>query len=232
MSEDTGTKTLAPPYLSFTTLRNFLAGMKEGIIPSRIDKTMMAGQSGSAQSNLMSTLKFFDLIKDDGTPTATLEPLVKAGGTEWAKVWRPILEAHYKPIIGDLELARATVGQLNEKFIGAGVTGETARKCYSFYTAAADAAGIVLSPHLKPNVRSGGGTRKPRKARAVTPKVEEEGGHGQEHVTPAPEGHRKAVLPLTNDSSRVFKVEAPATVTTSELKRIQAWLGFQLIVED
>jgi hypothetical protein len=231
MSED-NSKGSIPPYLSFTTFRNFIEGMREGVIPSRIDKTMMVGQSGGTQSYLLSGLKFFDLIDDAGTPTAALEPLVKSAGTDWPKTWKPIFEKHYKSILDGLDLSRATVGQLHEKFAALGLTGETVRKCHSFFAAAADAAGIALSPHLKPNVRSGSGTRKPRKARAATPKVEEEDARGQEHAAPAPEGHRKAVLPLTNDSSRVFKVEAPATVTTSELKRIQAWLGFQLIVED
>jgi hypothetical protein len=37
---------------------------------------------------------------------------------------------------------------------------------------------------------------------------------------------------LTADGSRAVKLQAPATITTAELKRIQQWLSFQLIVDD
>jgi len=39
-------------------------------------------------------------------------------------------------------------------------------------------------------------------------------------------------LPLDKSGARVFIVKSPPTVTQQELKRIQEWLSFQLIVED
>jgi hypothetical protein len=45
-------------------------------------------------------------------------------------------------------------------------------------------------------------------------------------------GEQRFVLPLDRSGARKFIAISPATVTSQELKRIQDWLSFQLIVED
>jgi hypothetical protein len=45
-------------------------------------------------------------------------------------------------------------------------------------------------------------------------------------------GEQRFVLPLDRNGSRKFTVISPAIVTPQELKRIQDWLSFQLIVEE
>jgi hypothetical protein len=45
-------------------------------------------------------------------------------------------------------------------------------------------------------------------------------------------GEQRFVLPLDRGGNRKFIAISPATITTQELKRIQDWLSFQLIVED
>lgn len=59
------------------------------------------------------------------------------------------------------------------------------------------------------------------------------GGQGQANVdlTLGPT-EQKFVLPLDRAGSRKFIAISPATITSQELKRIQDWLSFQLIVED
>ena len=45
-------------------------------------------------------------------------------------------------------------------------------------------------------------------------------------------GEQRFVLPLDRGGTRKFVAISPATITSTELKRIQDWLSFQLIVED
>lgn len=231
MSEEPNA-TMKPPYLAYTTFKNFLKGMKAGVVPSRIDKSMMPGQSGATQSYLLSALKFFQLIDKQGVPQPSLHSLIEGDDASQKSSWGDVFKAAYIPIIGDLNLERATEGQLNEKFQAQGLGGETVRKCFAFFVAGAEAAGIPLAPHLKPNTRSSG----PRKARRAKTTKNGNGAPANvlpEVITPHTRvGHNVATLPLNADNTRHVRFEAPATITSAELKRIQAWLGFQLIVED
>jgi hypothetical protein len=225
-----------PPYLPYTTFKNVITNLnKNGITPARIDKTVLAGQSGGMQSWLWAALRFFDLMDKDKAPTPELKSLVQAEGEDRTKIWRRVFDRAYQPIIGDLDLRTATLGMLHEKFADQGLTGETVRKCHSFYAAAAADAGIVLPPQLKANARPSG----PRKARKKSGKAvtgtesedeftsegETNGGNGKE---PA----QVSSLLLDKEGRRSVKLKAPATITKSELERIKNWLSFQLIVED
>jgi hypothetical protein len=232
MSEESLIK---PPYLPYTTFKNVIGNLnKNGIIPARIDKTVLAGQSGGTQSYLWSALRFFGLIDDGKAPTENLKALVNAEGEERKKIWREIFDNAYDPIIGNLDLPTATLGMLHEKFSDQGLNGETVRKCHSFYAAGAEDAGITLPPQLKANTRPSG-PRKPRKKSnkpggGTEPDDEfadesENGGDNQETS-------QKATLLLDRTGKRSFKFKAPPTITSAELERIQQWLKFQFIVEE
>ena len=189
MKEENQTK--PPPYLSFTTFKNFLATLKNGVIPARIDKTLMLGQSGATQSYLMSTLRFFDLIDSTGAPKPELKALVTSEGDERQKIWKPIFEKGYEPIIGNLNLETATVGMLHEKISRHGLAGETVKKSHSFFAAAAKEAGVPLAPQLEPNARgSGSGGRRRKKPSPPKPTggepddvFDENGSDGGEQTT-------------------------------------------------
>jgi hypothetical protein len=225
------------PYLPYTTFKNVIGNLnKNGIIPARIDKTVLAGQSGGMQSYIWSALRFFDLIDENKAPTDDLKKLAPVEGDERKKIWRPIFERAYGPIIGDLDLPTATLGMLQDKFAEQGLAGETVRKCHSFYSAAADDAGIQLPPQLKANTRQSG----QRKARKKTAKGV---GNGDEQETDEfgetqgdgngdKEPSRVYTLLLDREGKREVKVKTPNTMTTAELERIKNWLGFQVIIDD
>ena len=90
----------------------------------------MVGQSGATQSYLMASLRFFDLIDSNGAPKPELKALVTNEGDERQKIWKPIFEKGYEPIIGDLNLQTATVGMLHDKFSAHGLASETVKKCH------------------------------------------------------------------------------------------------------
>jgi hypothetical protein len=226
MPDENSTKPKAP-YLPYSTFKKFIAGFKSGV-PSRIDKTLMNGHSGSMQSWLLSALKFFNLTDAVGAPTENLERLAQGDEDSRKKLWKEIFSTAYSPIVNGLDLKRATLGQLYESF-GEEFSVETKKKCQSFFAAGAEDAGIELAPQLKPNTR-GTGPRKPRKPKpAETPKADGDGHHEDEKL-----GGKTSVatLLLDREGARVVKLHAPPTVTKAELDRIQKWLSFQLIVED
>jgi hypothetical protein len=153
-----------PPYLPYTTFKNFLLSLKAGAIPSRIDKSLLDRYSGSIQSWLISALKFFRLTDESGKPQPKLDAFI--GGDEQTRkqLWRGIFDKAYAPLIDNLDLSRATPGELSERFAAQGLSGETLIKCHAFFAAAAEDAGVALADHLKVRPKSAG-PRKSRKSR-------------------------------------------------------------------
>ena len=226
-----------PPLLSYVTFKNFIESLrKTGMVPSRIDKTLMDGQSGSTQSYLLSALKFFGLTLSNGTPTAELDALLKSEGEQRKEILKRLFTKGYGPILGDLDLGRATLGMLNEKFGLQGFTGDSIRKCHTFFAMAAEDAGVPISPQLKVSPArnpAGGGARKNRKKPNGKPiaDVHDEFAHDPEKENGGHETTQVATLLLDKDGKRAVRLKAPATITSAELDRIQKWLSFQLIVE-
>jgi hypothetical protein len=159
-----------PAYVPYKTFTNFVSTLKESGLPNRIDRSVLAGQSGATQSFLLSTFRFLGLISNDGTPTPALKELTShAEDSEGYKAaWRKIIESKYAFLLnGGFKAESATESQFLEKLQEKGVSGETARKSLTFFTLACEKAGIKLSPHLKSKRGSGNG--RPRKRRDTQP---------------------------------------------------------------
>jgi len=159
-----------PPYLSYATFKTFLGTLKQAI-PGRIDKTVMTSFSGANQTQLLHALKYLKLIDANGVPQSTLVTLVKSEGPERHKIQQELLRAAY-PFLNDphFDLATATSGQLDEQFAKL-ATGDTVRKCKTFFLPAAKEAGLQVSPHIKEVGKRTPANGKARKARtsAVAP---------------------------------------------------------------
>lgn len=230
---DTNDATVKPPYLSYTTLKNFLGNFKEGVIPSRIDKSLMPGQSGATQSYILNSLQFLGLTDEKGVPQSSLQSLISSIGdpVAYEEEWKKVFLSAYAKIISDLDLSKATPDELKDKFRAFGYGGDTLRKCHVFFIAAADAGGVQLAPHLKVPGRAAPSSRRSSGKKSPPPAMKEvETPKPNAHIIP--EGMTSATLPLDAAGKRYFKVETPMTIRKSELERIQSWLSFQLIVTD
>jgi hypothetical protein len=161
MNTESGTTANKPPYLPYSTFKNFLASIKAGAIPSRIDKSLLDRYSGSVQSWLISALKFFGFTDDGGKPQPELESFIESEEQDRKKIWRELFDKAYAPLINGLDLTRATPGELSERFAAQGLSGETLIKCHAFFAAAAEDAGVTLADHLKVRPKPSG----PRKSR-------------------------------------------------------------------
>jgi len=174
-----------PPYLPYATFKNFLDSLKAGI-PGQIDRSVMRSLSGSAQSMLIGSLRFFDLISEDGKPSPTLGKLVNAEPVDRQKILRGLIETAYPFMFGDgISLKTATPKQVADAFADAGVSGDTIRKAVVFFLSAAKDADIPLSPFLKVRQpgRPPGSSGKRRPGRPVAPSITSNRG-GVDEKTP------------------------------------------------
>jgi hypothetical protein len=222
-----------PPYTAFTTFKNFLTTLKKTTIPPIIDTSMMGNMSGSAQGQIKQTLRFLGLTTLAGTVTPQLRALVGALGTDkWKETLTQTMTEAYKPVIQDLDIENATLGQLMEciKTRG-GLNGSALRKATRFYLDAAKDAGIKLSPHFA--VRGlgvlAGQSTKPSRARAAARAKEEQededdepGGRTLGAARDVPEGFEELLVPLPNRDPIVLHV--PEDMTDAE------WLFVQTFV--
>lgn len=141
-----------PPYIAYKTLRNFLDGLKNAAVPSIIDRSVMPNSmSGSNRGLVIAALRYLDLIDDKGVPSELLEKLVHASDDDRPRLLQAILRESYSFLFSDdINIARATTRQVENKFKDLNLGIDTARKCILFFQSAAKDAKIVISPHIKP----------------------------------------------------------------------------------
>lgn len=151
-------KGTTPPYIAFQTLKTLTRDLKQHRPPSRIDRSVLKNFSGAVASQILATLRFFELIDGQGHPTERLRSLVDSYESEaWARQLDVILRNAYPPVF-TLELETASASQFEGLFAktypGAA---SVQRKAVTFFLNAASEAQIKLSPYITKN-------RKPRSA--------------------------------------------------------------------
>lgn len=187
----------APAYVPYDTFDGFVARLKQITVPSHIHKSLMPNISGALQSHLLSALKFLGLIGPSGEATDALHTLVNAYGTPaWKPALAKVIDAAYKPIIGDFSVKNAIPKTLKDRFETHGnADGATMVKSIRFYLKALRSAGVEVSPHLKSRAASVRRNRTPGangkgKAETEAKTNEVNGAHRSDadQTPPAPEG--------------------------------------------
>ena len=143
------------PYVSYKTFRNFIERL-EREMPARIDRSYWGDIfSGSVGTQLMSAIRFLDLVDDSDHPTEKLKQLVRARGDSKKLLLRNITQESFAFVIqSNLDLKNATYAQLQENFRGNfQLTDEVCRKCLKFFISIANDSGIELSPFITKKVR-------------------------------------------------------------------------------
>lgn len=211
-------KVETPPYPSYSTFLNFIKGLRETGVPSRIDKSIMGKMSGSGQSALMATLKWLKLIDAAGFPQPSLDTLVHADDAQYSAALKVVLEASYGFLTdGSITLTKATTAQVEQKFREYGITGSTVIKCMAFFLMAIKDAGIAVGPHVKTPkvVPTNGAKRRPKKGPAA-PATEGDDGDDDEGdgIPDEMSGFVKIPIPLHGmDDGAVF---LPDNMTKSQ----------------
>lgn len=164
-----------PPYVPFKAFKAFIERLHGTAIPPAIDPSLLQNMSGSGRSQLMSCLRFLDLIGSDGSVSDKFRDLIKSYKTDkWASSLSNIIFESYHAIVGDVDLDSGTDSQLVTAFKQRGnVEGQVLEKAKRFYLSALNEAGFKYSPHFglrKPAMRRPGVTRKsPKKSQEISP---------------------------------------------------------------
>jgi hypothetical protein len=137
-------KPQTPPYVSYATFKNNLRSIATGgVVPSRIDPSLLGTLSGSSKAQFMAALRFFELIGRDGVPSAAFKRLAISTEQEWKSTMSELLGLHCPDQVAIL--ASGTPRQLQESF---GEIGGIAKPAARFFILAAKDAGIAVGPHL------------------------------------------------------------------------------------
>jgi len=181
-----------PPYLAYRTFTNYVDSLKaNGAPPSRIDRSVLGAFSGGVQTQLISALRYLGLTTTEGIPTSNLAQLIELKETDRQEFLQRLMKQAY-PYIFDagFTLHNATTKQLDEKFSHV-ASGDTVRKCVSFFLMAAKDAGFQMSPYLKVVKAKRGPSARGRKAApgsgmqqfAPPPSPPRGGGESDDHTT-------------------------------------------------
>ncbi len=154
-------KKLLPPYVSYRTFLNFIEGLQQ-TMPARIDRSYWGDRlSGSTGTQLVTALRFLDLIDMNGFPTVKLRQLVVSKGSQRAELLKQITRESYGFFFSSqADPQAATYAQLEEAFHdNYQIASDVARKCIKFFIELASDGGMKLSPFV---------TKKTRNARPST----------------------------------------------------------------
>jgi len=149
-------KKRSPPYVSYRSFLTMLEELQRGV-PARIDRSYWGDKfSGSTGTQLMSALRFLNLIDSNGTPTVLLKDLVGARGTFRSDILKKISHESFSFLgSNSFESEKATYSQLEEAFKeDYQVDRDVARKCIKFFTELARDAGIPLSQFITKKSKS------------------------------------------------------------------------------
>jgi hypothetical protein len=172
------------PYIPWSTFRAFFDNVSP--LPNRIDRSVLRYTSGTNQTLLFHAFKALGLTSPDGAVTPAMRTLAESFVAGDKQPLKQLLRAAYPTLFEPpFDLTRATPNELREQFEGMGLQGNTARKGQGFFLAAAEAAGIEFSHHLKaraPNApRRSGGTKAPKRS----PRAEQPGGAAGDGYAPS-----------------------------------------------
>lgn len=146
---ENGERQPLPPYVSYRTFDGVIQKFKESVLPNTVDTSVLSSYAGSVARQIITALKYLNLINETGKPTEKMIRLHKVYDTpEWQQELSDIMFDAYHPVIGDLNLDAATPAELDAKFKAVGAEGEVLDKCVGFFVSSMKAAGRELSPHI------------------------------------------------------------------------------------
>ncbi len=160
-----------PPYVSYRSFWNFLDRLREAI-PARIDRSYWGDKfSGSTGTQLMSALRYLNLIDDYAVPTELLHELVNSRDSQRDDVMARIVRNSYPFFLaGTLDFNTATYAQFEDALHSTfQVNSDVSRKCIKFFIDMATDARIPLSPFVVKKTKR---TRSPQAGRRTKQKSE------------------------------------------------------------
>lgn len=163
-----------PPYIAFITFMRFLQRMAESAdeLPGRIDASVLKSMSGGGQSQLLLTLRFFELVAgEDDSSTELLSQVARMDENDLRSWLSGEIENRYASAM-ELSRRKGTSKQLGEHFeTEFGYRGSTRDKAIRFFLQAAQFADISVSSYF--SVPRASPARSPRRTSRGRDEAEE-----------------------------------------------------------
>ena len=212
MSEDKAIQTASPPYIAFASLKTFVAGLKEHGIPSRIDRSIMTNFSGAVAGQVLTSLRFLNLVNGDNQPGPILRDLVTTyGGPAWKDVVAVMVTQAYRPMF-DIDLTTATPSLFNEQFKKSyGGADAVMRKCMTFFLNAVREAEMQVSPRLLSGTKPRSGPTKKRTPKTTVKATKADGPRPTWFASGQPVGG-SPIMPKKKPSEVLFEEFDPSTM--------------------
>lgn len=206
-------KTVSWPYTSFKSLLNFFDRLEAAkAVPAQIDRGVLGGSEGQ-KTLLLATLKFFNLVGENGAVNDNLRALVEQP-KERQRIIKELLAKHY-PAATALAAVNGTTRQLEDAFTG--MQGDTLRKAMTFYLHAAKYAGHPTSKFFK--VPSGFNASRQRRQRGTNGSTPEPAVPASPSVVADPKARYLEML--------MERAKASEQLDTELLDRIERLLGYE-----
>lgn len=148
-------KSIKPSYVSYKTFKNFLETLtSKGGCPDRIDSGVLPTMSGANQKHLMSSLKFLNLINEKHIASDRLAQLIESDKAKdddnRKKILALVVKDAYSFLFENGFVERATTQQVEAKFRGFGISGDTVNKAIMFFIHITNDAGVAISQFIHP----------------------------------------------------------------------------------
>jgi hypothetical protein len=212
-----------PPYIAYQSLKTLASNMKEQGVPGRVDKSVLGNFSGAVGGQIITALKFLDLVDDGNHPNQNLKNLVNAYGTDiWPDNVAVILRKAFGPIF-ELDLTTASPAQFNERFkITYGIEGDTLRKCITFFVNGVRDAQIPISSYIIKNKKPRSGPTKKRTPKPAT-NGKQDSPAGNKNVDPPPPNPQQQQKKL---SEQLLEILDPNNMAPEETNAVWTLLMY------
>ncbi len=193
MATSEGTRGRSAPYVSAASLSSFFDHVRWVTTPKKVDQGLLLdyGLRRGSIGALLSALKFFGLVGDDGTPTPAFK-MVQTGGDEFRANLEQIVKRSYADLFSRLDPSRDSREKIRNYF-ARNYSPAISNKATILFLDLAKEAGIPVAEELISSQRSGITTVSPKLRRKESKRPERE----------IPQHEQKAPLAtLTDDDLR------------------------------
>lgn len=139
------------PSIPFKTYIAFIERLHSTAVPPMIDGSLLHTMSGSMKSQLLSSLRFLNLIDLQNNVQESMHDLIKSYKSDtWSSSLKEVVAIAYSDAIVNVNIDSGTALQLDDAFKkNYSIDGQVLEKAVRFYLAALDECGIKYSPHFK-----------------------------------------------------------------------------------
>jgi len=156
-----------PPYVAAPRFMSEITRMGDEGVPDKINKRYLADMAVGTAFQYRMAFRSLGLTTDDDRPTSLLTELAEASPDDRPELFGMIMSDRYPDLTGlPLDASKDDFSRVLKD--GYGVESDVQRrKMLTFFVAAADYAGLQISPHIRPT-KARPGPRKPRAGRRTS----------------------------------------------------------------